>query len=405
MIMARLASSTFMRRITSLCLPLALVVGLGLTTTACPRAEAATLVGESVGYAAERGFFKEALAYGEKALARGTLTKGGEYAGSEAGLYGGTLKTSSCDIRRLISFLKDPANHKKAAAWAKVLGQDPGGIENFLLHEVTSVLLGNDTLVRNHGYDQGNAQATPYDSVLEAGTAVLVDIHGVPAVKCNCGNPLTLAKTAVDANIDINFKGKKWAFEKKRMTKVKKSGKPRKTLVLANVEAPGGAIERPVGANGAAKDQSTRFPGALTVPDLVGQREDEARARLKELGLKAVSKPAPGSGQEQGTVTATRPSANSTVRPGSTVTLEVVGSASTTPTGAAGSSNPGTPPSDTFSPPTSGPPLCSTPPGTTCAHETSPGARTPAPHRTSPKTPVPDPGSGAATGPAGLESS
>ncbi|MFC4512233.1 DUF6777 domain-containing protein [Streptomyces ehimensis] len=401
--MARPAPSACIRRIASLCLTLALV--FGLTATACQAGKAATLVGESVGYAAERGFFKEALAYGEKALARGTLAKGGEYAGSEAGLYGGTLKTSSCDVRRLISFLEAPVNRQKAAAWAKALGQDPGGIEEFLLHEVTSVLLGNDTLVRNHGYDQGKAQATPYDSVLEAGTAVLVDVHGVPAVKCNCGNPLTSAKTAIDAKIDINFTGKKWAFKKKQMTKIKKSEKPRKTLVLANVNTPGGAIERPVGANGAAKDQPTRFPDALTVPDLVGQREDEARARLKELGLKAVSKPASGAGQEQGTVAATRPSANSTVRPGSTVTLEVVGSASTTPTGAAESSTPGTPPSDTFSPPTSGSPLCSTPPGAACARETSPGARTPAPHRTSPKTPVPDPGSGAATGRTGLESS
>ena len=49
-----------------------------------------------------------------------------------------------------------------------------------------------DTRVTNHGFNDG--EATPFQSLLEAGTAVLVDNTGVPRVKCNCGNPLAEPK-------------------------------------------------------------------------------------------------------------------------------------------------------------------------------------------------------------------
>jgi hypothetical protein len=42
--------------------------------------------------------------------------------------------------------------------------------------------------VLNHGFLNG--RATPHVSVLQAGTAVLVDRFGVPRAKCFCGNPL-----------------------------------------------------------------------------------------------------------------------------------------------------------------------------------------------------------------------
>ncbi|MFF4252670.1 DUF6777 domain-containing protein [Streptomyces sp. NPDC001663] len=295
-----------------------------------------------MGYAAEAAFMRGALTYGERVLARETLAEGGEVAGGKAGLYGGSLKASSCKVKKLISFLKDPAHRKKAAAWAQVL--DPSGIEDFLLHKVTPVLLGNDTLVRNHGYEKGKRKATSYDSVLEAGMAVLVDIHGVPAVKCNCGNPLTTTETGIDVKIKIKFKGKKWGFDKKRMVKVKKSERPSEALVLANVDDQGQDIKRPVGANGAQEDEVVPpSDEVVTVPDLVGKPEDEARALLQELGLEAVSEFDPESDQEQGTVTSTEPGASSTVAPGSTVTLKIAGPETTTPTGAPSSTSDSSP--------------------------------------------------------------
>ncbi len=49
-------------------------------------------------------------------------------------------------------------------------------------------MLRADTRVTNHGFRAGRAGA--YQSVLQAGTAVLVDDRGVPRVRCACGNPL-----------------------------------------------------------------------------------------------------------------------------------------------------------------------------------------------------------------------
>jgi len=42
--------------------------------------------------------------------------------------------------------------------------------------------------VTNHGF--ANGRATTLQSVLQAGTAVLVDPSGNPVVRCRCGNPL-----------------------------------------------------------------------------------------------------------------------------------------------------------------------------------------------------------------------
>jgi hypothetical protein len=57
------------------------------------------------------------------------------------------------------------------------------------IDSLTPVLLRSDTRVTNHGFRDG--WATPYQAVLQAGTAVLVDNTGVPRARCACGNPLT----------------------------------------------------------------------------------------------------------------------------------------------------------------------------------------------------------------------
>ena len=53
---------------------------------------------------------------------------------------------------------------------------------------LTPMQLRADTRVTNHGFVDGHA--TSLQSVLQAGTAVLVDDQGRPRVKCGCGNPL-----------------------------------------------------------------------------------------------------------------------------------------------------------------------------------------------------------------------
>jgi len=106
--------------------------------------------------------------------------------GAAPGLYGGTRNVASCDVERQIKALQAaPAKNK---AFASVAGVQPSGVPAYL-RSLTPVQLRMDTRVTNHGYRDG--AATSYQAVLQAGTAVLVDHHGVPRARCACGNPLT----------------------------------------------------------------------------------------------------------------------------------------------------------------------------------------------------------------------
>nr|WP_267243438.1 DUF6777 domain-containing protein [Streptomyces sp. PR69] len=106
--------------------------------------------------------------------------------GSEPGVYGGTRNVSSCDVEQQIRFLTDQPD--KNRAFASVLDIQPDAVPDYL-RSLTPVQLRADTRVTNHGYRDG--RATSYQSVLQTGTAVLVDDRGVPRVRCACGNPLT----------------------------------------------------------------------------------------------------------------------------------------------------------------------------------------------------------------------
>ncbi|MFF9839771.1 DUF6777 domain-containing protein [Streptomyces sp. NPDC013740] len=106
--------------------------------------------------------------------------------GSAPGLYGGTHRTSSCDVEQQIRFLAEEP--PKNAAFAQVLGISANEVPGYL-RSLTSVQLRVDTRVTNHGFKDGSP--APFQSVLQAGTAVMVDDHGVPRVRCACGNPLT----------------------------------------------------------------------------------------------------------------------------------------------------------------------------------------------------------------------
>ncbi|MFD4686875.1 DUF6777 domain-containing protein, partial [Streptomyces sp. NPDC058461] len=106
--------------------------------------------------------------------------------GGAPGLYGGTRDVASCDVEKQVDALR--AAPAKNRAFASVAGVAPGRVPAYL-RALTPVQLRMDTRVTNHGYRDGTA--TPYQAVLQSGTAVLVDAHGVPRVRCACGNPLT----------------------------------------------------------------------------------------------------------------------------------------------------------------------------------------------------------------------
>lgn len=115
------------------------------------------------------------------------------YAASSPGnqeSYGGSGSLSACDPAAIAEFLA--AHPDKAAAWAQVRGIAPADIAGYL-STLTPVVLLHDTLVTNHGF--ANGVATPRVSVLQAGTAVLVEPTGLPVVRCACGNPLSAPPT------------------------------------------------------------------------------------------------------------------------------------------------------------------------------------------------------------------
>ena len=105
--------------------------------------------------------------------------------GTEPGLYGGTGDASRCDPAALVTFFGD--NPDKAQAWAGAIGIETDEIAEYVDALEPAVLL-HDTRVTNNGFSNG--RATPRQSVLQAGTAVLVDVTGVPRTRCACGNPL-----------------------------------------------------------------------------------------------------------------------------------------------------------------------------------------------------------------------
>jgi len=126
-----------------------------------------------------------AVALPELPLSPGSAGELASVKGTEPGLYGGTRDSAICDPAALVAFLE--ANAVKAAAWATVFGIDSEGIGDYVA-TLTPLTLTRDTRVTNHGFRDGAAR--PLQSVLQAGTAVLVDEFGVPRVKCYCGNPL-----------------------------------------------------------------------------------------------------------------------------------------------------------------------------------------------------------------------
>jgi hypothetical protein len=111
-------------------------------------------------------------------------------AGSTRGLYGGTNLIDVCDREVLVDFLT--SDRAKGDAWASVHGITRDQIPAFVAG-LTDVILQVDTRVTNHGYRDGEPVAI--DSVLQAGTAVLIDNYGIPRVRCYCGNPLLEART------------------------------------------------------------------------------------------------------------------------------------------------------------------------------------------------------------------
>lgn len=120
------------------------------------------------------------------------FTKPADVAGGDrvrvgSGPYGGTGSDLVCDRELLIRSLR--AQPDRLRAWAAVMGIEPTATAVARhIRRLRPVTLTTDTRITNHSFAGG--QAVAFQSILQAGTAVLVDSSGRPVVRCRCGNPL-----------------------------------------------------------------------------------------------------------------------------------------------------------------------------------------------------------------------
>ncbi|MGK5546039.1 DUF6777 domain-containing protein, partial [Streptomyces sp. URMC 127] len=164
------------------------------------------------------------------------------YQGSTPGLYGGTQNAASCDVERQIRYLND--DQAKARAFAGAAGIQQGEIARYL-RGLTPLQLRSDTRVTNHGYKDG--AATAYQSVLQAGTAVLVDNRGMPRVRCACGNPLG---PPVAAQGTPKTKGQAWGGYKSSNVVAVTEATTVIYVIVVYDPVTGRWFERPVGTDG-----------------------------------------------------------------------------------------------------------------------------------------------------------
>jgi hypothetical protein len=162
--------------------------------------------------------------------------------GGEVGLYGGTRNNTECDKEQLVTFLEQ--NPDKAAAWAAVQGIQPSDIRSFVA-TLTPVVLQHDTRVTNHGFRNGVADAR--QSVLQAGTAVLLDDRGVPRARCFCGNPLL---APIPAPVTPTYTGDKWpGFDPEKLQVISPAPAPLAQIPVVDNQT-GEVFARPIGSEG-----------------------------------------------------------------------------------------------------------------------------------------------------------
>ena len=176
--------------------------------------------------------------------------------GTDPGLYGGSKDSTVCNRGEIIAFLE--ANPDKAQAWADAQAIPVEDIRGFVESLTPGVLL-HDTRVTNHGFAGG--VANPIQSVLQAGTAVLIDETGIPRVKCACGNPLR-KPVAQTRSVVV---GQEWdGFDESRVVAVE-GGAATDSFELTDIDS-GEVFERVAGTVGDADLESAASaqPGPTT---------------------------------------------------------------------------------------------------------------------------------------------
>lgn len=296
--------------------------------------------------------------------------------GATPGLYGGTARTGSCDVERQIAYLT--ADQAKGRAFAQAEGISPGAIPGYL-RGLTSVVLRADTQVTNHGFR--DAQVTGFQSVLQAGTAVLVDNRGVPRVRCACGNPLKAGvaseRTSGNSGGTSGNSGRPWSgFRPADVVVVTPAPQVITNITIINV-VDNTWIERPLGHHGPHHDHVVPPPVHMTPTQVPKPSHPAPRPHESESGTSPSSS---ASTSPDGSASAS-PSDGRSVAPEASPSDCVTPTVTVTP-GGTGNAAPLVP-----SPAATGCPtatVTTSPPGTTL---------TPSPRATTPSagTPVPEP--------------
>ncbi|MGW6735311.1 DUF6777 domain-containing protein [Streptomyces sp. NPDC055013] len=333
-------------------------------------------------------FFNENQGLGRDAQVRVQTAHGGLQQGDTPGLYGGSKQPTICDVARLKEFLTDPANERKAQAWATALSLSTAEIPDYL-GRLTPVLLRHDTLVKNHDYKKG--KAVPFNALLQTGIAILVDERGLPAVKCSCGNPLRpFEGDTTRIKVEFDDRNEEWkGYEESSVVAVRPAAREVEQLALVDVHEPDRGVNRPVGTAG---EEDTTFDTRerRAVPDLAGTTFGQASRRLAGTGLAAAFSGG-GLPPDNARVTASDPPAGTELRFGEYVTLSVAGGATSR-----GSS------SGTSTPPRSG--SGSDPGSTRDPSGSTPSTSSPSSSSTSPPSGATSPPSASGSGSSGPSS-
>jgi len=177
--------------------------------------------------------------------------------GDQPELYAGTRGSSPCDVGLMASSLGQ--NPERGQAWASTFNITAGQIPAFL-SELTPVLLRTDTRVTSHGFTVG--QSMPYQAVLEAGTAVLVNKFGMPVVRCGGGNPLLEPVAMASAR----YTNPRWKdFSIGALVVIRPSSRPVDSFILSD-PTNGDTFMRPLGGNGSNDLPDPRVPPTSTMP-------------------------------------------------------------------------------------------------------------------------------------------
>ena len=164
--------------------------------------------------------------------------------GATPGTFGTSRRGEVCDVPLLLESLL--AGTRPAEAWAAAQGTTVEGLAEFV-DGLTPVVLLRDTLVTAVGWRDGRPATR--QSVLQRGTAVLVDRHGLPVVRCLSGSPLRRPQPLPAAPF---IEGRAWPGLDLEFVEVVMGGdRPVSEFVLVGVEA-GEPIRRIPGAPGAA---------------------------------------------------------------------------------------------------------------------------------------------------------